>query len=94
MPDGAGNAWSDGLKCDTAGRVYITSRLGIQVLDQLGRVNAIIPVPGGMPANCCFGGTNFDILYVTCKDKIYRRKLKTRGANTFEDPYKPKIPNL
>jgi gluconolactonase len=94
VPDGAGNAWSDGLKCDTAGRVYVTSRLGIQVLDQLGRVNAIIPVPSGMPANCCFGGANFDILYVACKDKIYRRKLKTRGVNTFEEPYKPKNPNL
>ena len=47
VPDASENAWPDGLKCDTAGRVYVTSRLGIQILDQLGRVNAIIPLPIG-----------------------------------------------
>jgi len=45
VPDNEDNAWSDGLRCDTAGRVYVTTRLGIQILDQTGRVNAIIPVP-------------------------------------------------
>ncbi|MEP7142453.1 MAG: SMP-30/gluconolactonase/LRE family protein [Ferruginibacter sp.] len=94
VPDGSENAWPDGLKCDTAGRVYVTSRLGIQVLDQLGRVNAIIPVPGGQASNCCFGGPDFSELYVSCGDKVYRRKLKVRGANSFEDPNKPKKPNL
>lgn len=94
VPDEGGNAWSDGLKCDTAGRVYVTSRLGVQVLDQLGRVNAIIPVPGGQASNCCFGGADFNILYVSSRDKVYRRKLKVRGANPFDNPYKPKKPNL
>jgi gluconolactonase len=94
VPDVSENAWPDGLKCDTAGRIYVASRLGIQVLDQLGRVNAIIPVPGGQPSNCSFGGTNFDTLYVTCVDKVYRRKVKVRGANPFENANKPKKPNL
>jgi gluconolactonase len=94
VPDGAGNAWSDGLKCDTAGRVYVTTRSGIQVLDQLGRVNAIIPLPSEGASNCCFGGADFDVLYVSCNKKVYRRKLKTRGVNSFDNPYKPKIPNL
>ena len=94
VPDVSENAWPDGLKCDTAGRVYVASRLGIQILDQLGRVNAIIPMPTGQASNCCFGGTDFNTLYVTCGDKVYRRKLKVRGANSFENPYKPKKPNL
>jgi gluconolactonase len=90
------NAWSDGLKCDTAGRVYVTSRIGIQVLDQLGRVNAILPVPpsNGQASNCCFGGPDFNILYVSCGDKVYRRKLKTKGSNGFAMPYKPNNPSL
>jgi gluconolactonase len=88
------NAWSDGLKCDTAGRVYVTTRLGIQILDQLGRVNAILPLPSPQASNCCFGGKDFNILYVSCGDKVYRRKLNTRGANTFENPYQPKKPGL
>jgi len=90
------NAWSDGLRCDTAGRIYVASRLGIQILDQTGRVNAIIPVPEskGLPSNLCFGGRDFDTLYVTEADKVYRRKLKVRGANNFEQPYKPARPRL
>jgi gluconolactonase len=88
------NAWSDGLRCDTAGRVFVTTRMGIQILDQAGRVNAIIPVPSGQPSNLCFGGKDFNILYLTSGDKVYRRKLRTRGANNFEKPDKPVTPRL
>jgi gluconolactonase len=90
------NAWSDGLKCDRDGRIYVTSLSGIQVMDQLGRVNAIIPTPKtkGQVSNLCFGGPNFDILYVSCHDKVYRRKVKVKGANNFEKPIKPANPRL
>jgi sugar lactone lactonase YvrE len=92
--DREGNAWSDGLKCDRERRVYVASRLGIQVLDQTGRVNAIIPVPSGQASNLCFGGPDFDTMYVTAGDKVYRRKLKVRGANVFDKPIKPAPPRL
>jgi sugar lactone lactonase YvrE len=96
VPDADDNAWPDGLKCDTAGRVYVASKIGIQVLDQLGRVNAILPVPpsNAQASNVCFGGPGFNILYVSCGDKVYRRKLKTRGANSFDTPVKPVKPRL
>ncbi len=89
--DTAENAWSDGIKCDRDGRIYVTSRSGIQVMDATGRVNAIIPVPttgNGQVSNLCFGGANFDILYASSNDKIYSRKVKVRGVNTFEPPFK------
>jgi gluconolactonase len=89
-----GNAWADGLKCDRDGRIYVATRLGVQVLDQTGRVNAIIPVPGGQSSNVCFGGKDFDTLYVTSVDKVYRRKLKVHGANNFDKPFKPLPPRL
>lgn len=90
------NAWSDGLKCDRDGRVYVTSLTGIQVLDQLGRVNAILPVPltKGQVSNLCFAGPNFDTLYITCRDKVYRRKVKVKGVNGFEAGVKPGKPRL
>jgi len=90
------NAWSDGLKCDRDGRIYVTTLTGIQVLDQTGRVNAILPVPKtkGQVSNVCFGGPNFDIMYITCVDKVYRRKVKVKGANTFDVPNKPAAPKL
>ena len=93
-PDNKDNAWPDGIKCDTAGRVYVATRLGIQVLDQLGRVNAIIPMPAGQPSNCAFGGMNFNTLFVTCGNRVYKRKLKVRGVNAFDIAYKPILPNL
>jgi sugar lactone lactonase YvrE/enterochelin esterase-like enzyme len=90
------NAWSDGLKCDRDGRIYVTSLSGIQVMDQLGRVNAIIPTPKtkGQVSNLCFGGPNFDVMYISCHDKVYRRKVKVKGANNFEKPVKPTNPRL
>ena len=97
VPDTKENAWADGLKCDTAGRVYIATNMGIQVLDQTGRVNAILPVPcspGTQASNVCFGGPDFSTLYVTCGDKVFRRKLRTKGVNTFDNPPKPAQPKL
>lgn len=90
------NAWSDGLKCDREGRLYVTTLSGIQVMDQLGRVNAIIPVPKtkGQVSNLCFGGPRFDIMYVSVHDKVYRRKVKVTGANNFETPVKPPQPRM
>jgi gluconolactonase len=94
VPDEANNAWSDGIKCDRNARIYVTSRLGVQVMDEIGRVIAIIPTPGGSPSNLCFGGPGFDTMYVSCADKVYRRKLKVHGANSFDQPEKPVIPKL
>ncbi|MBL7818377.1 MAG: SMP-30/gluconolactonase/LRE family protein [Saprospiraceae bacterium] len=90
------NAWSDGIKCDRNGRVYVTTQTGIQVLDQLGRVNAIIPVPKtkGQVSNICFGGKDFDTIYITCVDKVFKRKVKVKGANAFDSPTKPNTPRL
>ncbi|MEX2233108.1 MAG: SMP-30/gluconolactonase/LRE family protein [Cyclobacteriaceae bacterium] len=90
------NAWSDGLKCDRDGRIYVASLSGIQIMDQLGRVNAIIPAPKtkGQVSNLCFGGPDFDMMYITCHDKVFRRKVKVKGANNFEKPVKPSNPRL
>lgn len=90
------NAWPDGIRCDTAGRIFVATKTGIQVMDQLGRVNAIIPAPpsNNQTSNVCFGGADFNILYVSAGDKVFRRKLKTKGANTFDGPYKPVNPRL
>jgi sugar lactone lactonase YvrE len=95
-PDTEDNAWPDGIRCDTAGRMFVASRLGVQILDQLGRVEAILPVPpsNGQASNVCFGGADFNVLYVSAGDKVFRRKLKTRGVNSFDKPIKSANPRL
>jgi gluconolactonase len=94
VPDGADNAWSDGVKCDANNRIYVTSRLGIQILDEIGRVISIMPTPNGSPSNLCFGGPNFDMLYVSVKEKVYRRKVGVKGANSFDKPFKAVTPKI
>ncbi|MBP9925967.1 MAG: hypothetical protein KBF45_08225 [Cyclobacteriaceae bacterium] len=42
--------------------------------------------------NLYFGSPDFDVLYISCNDKVYRRKVK--GANNFEKPVKPNNPRL
>jgi sugar lactone lactonase YvrE/enterochelin esterase-like enzyme len=94
VPDTADFSGADGMRVDRDGRLYVATRMGIQVCDQAGRVNCIIPTPNGKIANLSFGGEMLDLLYATCGDKVYVRKLQVRGANAFEAPIKPAPPQL
>jgi len=90
VPDSA----ADGMRVDRDGRLYVATRLGIQVCDQAGRVNCIIPTPNGKISNLCFGGPNNDTLFATCGDRVYQRKVKVKGAHAFQEPNKPGQPRL
>jgi sugar lactone lactonase YvrE len=57
-------------------------------------VNAIIPTPNGRITNLVFGGENFDTLYASCNDQVFKRKLKVRGANAWAPPHQPAAPKL
>ena len=94
VPDNADNAWADGAKCDANNRIYVATRLGLQIFDEIGRVISIMPTPNGSPSNLCFGGPNFDMLYISVKDKVYRRKVGVKGANSFDKPIKPNTPKI
>jgi enterochelin esterase-like enzyme len=85
---------ASGIYCDRNGNIYAVTSLGIQVCDQAGRVNAILPVPSEKATGLVFGGSNFDTLFVTCGDKVFKRKLGVRGANGWEEPNKPAAPKL
>jgi sugar lactone lactonase YvrE/enterochelin esterase-like enzyme len=94
MPDTADDSGADGMRTDKDGRLYVATRMGIQICDQAGRVNCIVPTPNGKVANLTFGGENFDTIYAACGDKIYSRKVKVKGSNAYQAPTKPKPPNL
>ncbi|MNY53168.1 SMP-30/Gluconolaconase/LRE-like region [compost metagenome] len=88
------NAGAGNIICDREGRIYVATNMGVQILDQTGRVNAILPSPAGAAAKIVFGGSDFDTLYITKKGKTYSRKLKTRGINAGDAPNKPDAPRL
>lgn len=94
MPDTADYAGADGMCVDAAGRLYVATRMGVQVCDHEGRVNCIIPTPNGRCSNLTFGGEKFDVLVATCGDRVYQRKVKPTGANAFAPPIKPGTPKL
>ncbi|MBD3672274.1 MAG: SMP-30/gluconolactonase/LRE family protein [Planctomycetaceae bacterium] len=95
LPDETGQSGADGMAVDTEGRTYVTTRVGLQVLDQLGRVHFIIRKPQmAWLSNVVFGGPNFDVLYVTCGDKVYRRKINATGVNPWQAAVKPPKPRL
>ena len=94
VPDTADDAGADGIRVDRDGRLYVATRMGIQVCDPAGRVNCILPTPNGKVSNLCFGGEGSDILFATCGDRVYKRKVKVKGAHAFQAPLKPAPPRL
>ncbi len=97
IPDGELATGLNSMAVDTLGRCYVTSKLGVQVLDQLGRVNVILngPVPASSAATgLTFGGPAMDRLYVTFREKVIRRKLNATGVKTFEAPVQLPKPSL
>jgi sugar lactone lactonase YvrE len=94
VPDTADESGVDGLRVDRDGRLWAATKMGIQVCDQAGRVNCIIPTPNGKISNLTFGGANLDTIYATCGDKVYMRKVKVKGAPNYLAPNKPPTPRL
>ena len=95
IADGSMQSGADGMTVDSDGRLYVATEMGLQVCDQAGRVQGIILKPQNKwLSNVTFGGPKFDTLYVTCEDKVYKRKTKVTGARSFEAPFKPQAPRL
>ena len=82
-----------GMCVDVEGRIYVATALGIQVSDQAGRVNFIIPTPGAA-TDVCFGGKDLNMLYVVADGMIYQRPMKIKGVTSSQPPVKPAPPKL
>jgi len=68
----------DGIKVDTAGRVYVSCERGVLVFDSGGRLAGEIAVPGGA-VNSAFGGPGRDVLFITADDAIRAARLNATG---------------
>ena len=95
VPETADDSLADGIRVDRDGRLWVGTLMGLQICDQAGRVNVILPMPNReRVTNLCFGGPEFNVVYATSLDKVYRRKVKVKGANAFAPPFTPKPPRL
>jgi gluconolactonase len=83
-PEEGKSAGGDGMATDTAGRYYVCTALGLQVFDPTGRLCGVMPKPQAKGlTNVGFGGPKLEFLYITCGDKVYRRKTLAHGAVFF-----------
>jgi gluconolactonase len=95
LVDGATQSSADGMTVDALGWLYVTTEMGIQMCDQVGRVNGIILKPQDKSINSiAFGGKNLETLFVSCGGKVYARKTKAQGMLSFGAPVKPPLPHL
>ncbi|MDQ3936165.1 MAG: SMP-30/gluconolactonase/LRE family protein [Actinomycetota bacterium] len=72
----------DGLKCDAAGRVYVSSSSGVQVFAPDGDPLGQISLPGAV--NFCFGGPELDRLFITNDEAVWAADLNARGASSWK----------
>ena len=68
--EGGGNG--DGSTFDTAGRLYVTTNAGIQVLAPDGKYLGLIPTPRGI-ISVAFSGPNRKMLYVVARENAQNK---------------------
>lgn len=84
LTTGSSRPGSDGMTVDDAGRLYVATLAGVQMFDPTGRQGGVILKPQNLfLSNVVFGGPKFNHLYVTCTDKVYRRRVKPIGTPYF-----------
>ena len=71
---------ADGMAIDSKGRLYVTSDLGIQVIDKNGKHLGTIPVPT-KARNVAFGGPRRQTLFITGPAEWYRVQMLSEGPS-------------
>ncbi len=69
---------ADGMTMDAAGNIYIATNIGLQIFAPNGDYIGNIYTPTH-PVSACFGGDNYDTIYMACWDKVYAIKTNVKG---------------
>ena len=94
LPYGVTTAGTLGMTIDEGNILYTATKMGIQVSDQLGRVNFIFSNPGEGVVDVKLGGLNFNTLFATFNGKLFARKITSRGVLSWLPGVKPPKPGL
>ncbi|WP_296619645.1 SMP-30/gluconolactonase/LRE family protein [Marivirga sp.] len=68
---------SDGMTLDSKGNLYLTGK-GVDIYDKKGRFIQHLEIPEDWTANICFGGKNFDQLFITATRSLYSVKTNVK----------------
>jgi gluconolactonase len=69
----------DGIRCDQVGRLFSTAGDGVRVFDVHGKLIGRIRTPA-RAVNCCFGGPDGRMLFITAHTVVHRVCLAVAGA--------------
>jgi enterochelin esterase-like enzyme/sugar lactone lactonase YvrE len=85
--DDSSDSGATGMVVDSQGLLFVSTRLGIQVCDEQGRVAAILNQPGraepwsGQACGLVFGGRDHQYLYAVVGNEVFRRHLERKHIN-------------
>jgi len=83
-----------GMSVDTDNLLYSATKMGVQVSDQLGRVNFIFSQPITGTTDVKLGGSTLSTMYAIANGKLYSRKISAKAALSCLAPVKPPKPGL
>ena len=97
IPANAPEGRLDGMAVTTTGELVVGTGSGVQIFDQPGRVQLVLPRPhhtDGRTNYIAFGGPDNKTLYTATRHTIYKRPTKLTGAHPWQPPIKPPKPRL
>ena len=84
---------ADGMCTSAEGWLLSATESGIQICDQPGRVNLIVPKPG-LGRRVCYVRLHENTLYAATADAVWKRTVKLSAAKAFDPPILPTKPGL
>lgn len=94
IPYGNTAPGAKGMTVDSENLLYTATAMGVQISDQLGRVNFIVSSPVMDVSDVKLGGPDFTTLYVNCNGKLFARKTVSKGILSWQPAVKPPKPGL
>lgn len=72
---------ADGFRCDVSGNIWTSAHDGVHCITPQGRTIGKILVPEHRTANCCWGGPDWNRLYIAGDTSLYSVQLAVQGAH-------------
>ena len=93
-PSGEGSHALDGQCSAASGHLLVGTEAGLQVFDQPGRVQLILPRPNHADGRINYCALHDDTLYIATRHRIYKRRVRLNAAPAWQAPVAPSKPRL
>ncbi|MGJ8695618.1 MAG: SMP-30/gluconolactonase/LRE family protein [Verrucomicrobiaceae bacterium] len=93
-PTNSGRYALDGQCTASNGHLLVGTEAGLQIFDQPGRVQLVLPRPAYEDGRVNYSALYKDTLYIATRHRIYKRKIKLSEAPAWKAPVGPPKPRL